>query len=718
MFKKSLFFLFLVLISTLKIIAQQDASWHSELPEVVVVTESQSNNDEPSGLILMKDDKTISVSFQDTIRWHSELPEINIQGNDKQRHITPTVSLLNKEYKRMPAAFQDPVRLLMRKSGFVIPNDGSNHISYRGLPPEAMQWQLEGVRIVNPNHLSNAGTLDDNITYNGGGALGFPASIMGAFEYDGLPTTISNSNSFGGTANISLSNHYGSYVDLGLLGFEGGIKFGNKKHEHFVTVRNSFVGLLSALGTDFGGEKINFSDVSFHSSLIKNNKESLSFFGNVGLSQNHKNAVDSFSLVTTIKDTKKINYDALYGVLGLKYTKETGFDNQFSIVLATSGREDKREESIIYQGFGDVDSQKSLKELIPVSLHAFHIWRKDGDDEGEFNNFTIGIRNSVQQLQFNNDDKYSIWNVYPYGEVDGQILTSSGKTMWGISSGIGFDLIRLRPNLSLKLSAEINKKHLFFYKSSLSFPGTFGYLELKKGMIATADVGYQWKRSNSSFKLTAYNSFYDNLVSYLFTLPSNQVQIEYSILNGNLRNNLDIYSMSRLLSSTLSNVWSRGIEAEAEKTWTIKGNKIQLFCNTTLGKMSVQSASSNTINLTRYSYPYALNSGLTFDKLWNNYSNKRLSFGLVFHSHSGELVESYDQNIFNDMRLNSFWRFDIRTSYYYLSKGGHTHRWSLDIQNVTNRLNEFGVFYDSFLNQPVVRTQLGLIPVLSYRYEL
>ncbi|MFT5569761.1 MAG: hypothetical protein ACI9RP_001811, partial [Cyclobacteriaceae bacterium] len=40
---------------------------------------------------------------------------------------------------------------------------------------------------------------------------------------------------------------------------------------------------------------------------------------------------------------------------------------------------------------------------------------------------------------------------------------------------------------------------------------------------------------------------------------------------------------------------------------------------------------------------------------------------------------------------------------------------SLDIQNMLNRENQSFPFYDEFLNEEAFSTQLGLVPILTYR---
>jgi hypothetical protein len=51
------------------------------------------------------------------------------------------------------------------------------------------------------------------------------------------------------------------------------------------------------------------------------------------------------------------------------------------------------------------------------------------------------------------------------------------------------------------------------------------------------------------------------------------------------------------------------------------------------------------------------------------------------------------------------------------NKTRHTNTLSLDIQNVSNRLNVFGQWYDSEKGKVVTAYQNGLIPVLNYKVE-
>ena len=67
--------------------------------------------------------------------------------------------------------------------GVVSDNDQANHLVIRGNSPNALSWRLEGVEIVNPNHLSNAGTFGDRATQNGGGVNILSAQMLGNSDF-------------------------------------------------------------------------------------------------------------------------------------------------------------------------------------------------------------------------------------------------------------------------------------------------------------------------------------------------------------------------------------------------------------------------------------------------------------------------------------------------------------------------------------------------------
>jgi hypothetical protein len=105
------------------------------------------------------------------------------------------LTMTQNQYKIMPASFQDPARILIKYPGFSTPNDGANGIVFRGLAPETNRWQLFGADIVNPNHLSNAGTANDLSTESAGGVNAFSGSVLGHYHFEANPSETSKGRS-------------------------------------------------------------------------------------------------------------------------------------------------------------------------------------------------------------------------------------------------------------------------------------------------------------------------------------------------------------------------------------------------------------------------------------------------------------------------------------------------------------------------------------------
>jgi hypothetical protein len=79
---------------------------------------------------------------------------------------------------------------------------------------------------------------------------------------------------------------------------------------------------------------------------------------------------------------------------------------------------------------------------------------------------------------------------------------------------------------------------------------------------------------------------------------------------------------------------------------------------------------------------------------------------------SGETV--YLENEAFSIQQPAYFKIDLRL-YYKINKPKYTGTIALDIQNLTNNENVAFSYYDAQKGALVVKNQLGLIPVLSYR---
>ncbi|MDA9774576.1 carboxypeptidase-like regulatory domain-containing protein, partial [Saprospiraceae bacterium] len=174
----------------------------------------------------------------------------------------PNVTLISKEFfSRIPGAFSDPSRLTIKFPGISGASDQSNEIIVRGLAPHLSSWAINGAPVVNPNHLSNTGTITDVASASGGGVNMISGSSIKSYEFFNNPVNEDYNNVAGGLSNTTLEIPKGLQASLGVLGTE--ISYGTDKKDfnYGINYRYSTLGILSLIGVPLGDEKINFQDI-------------------------------------------------------------------------------------------------------------------------------------------------------------------------------------------------------------------------------------------------------------------------------------------------------------------------------------------------------------------------------------------------------------------------------------------------------------------------
>ncbi|MGE8379407.1 MAG: carboxypeptidase regulatory-like domain-containing protein, partial [Sphingobacterium sp.] len=110
-----------------------------------------------------------------------------------QMAMTSGRSFSPEETNRYAGAFFDPARMAQSFPGVVAGGD-DNEIIVRGNSPKSLQWRLEGIEIVNPNHFGAEGAAGGGISmlntmvlgksdfYTGGLAAEYNNAISGVFD--------------------------------------------------------------------------------------------------------------------------------------------------------------------------------------------------------------------------------------------------------------------------------------------------------------------------------------------------------------------------------------------------------------------------------------------------------------------------------------------------------------------------------------------------------
>jgi Carboxypeptidase regulatory-like domain len=687
--------------------------------------------------VLVESGKEVVLEFR-LQQTESEIAEVLVKGertSTKVLNPVSTYTLTLEETLRFPATFYDPARLAMEFAGVTNVNDQANAISIRGNSPNNMNWQLEGVQIVNPNHLSNAGTFSDRSMQNSGGVNILSAQLLSTsyFLTDAFPSQYGNSLS--GVMDMRLregnNERYEFTAQAGLIGLdvaaEGPISK-NSDASFLVNYRYSTLGLLSAMGVDLGDEAITFQDISFNLSFPTQKAGKFTIFGMAGISENVFEAERDSSVWEFEKDRYDITFDSKMGAVGATHTLPIGSSSVLKTVIAYSALENNRIAKRLSDEFliENFETDNSEERNLAFSTTFNHKINKS-------NRFDAGL--DLNQLD------------YEIFAIDGlkQTLNGSGKGTL-LQPFFNYETKRsdiLTFNLGLRFQYfTFNKSQSIEPRSSLSFHlpknqnlslayGIHSKLQLPQ--LYFADIG--GGNPNESLGFTKAHHFvlaYEKTFKQTFKLRGEvyfQSLFDVPIIDDKKSSFSALNMLENFVTDTLVNNGTGenyGLEISLSKNFT--GNYFLL------------------VNGTFYESKYTGGDGIQRDTRYNGNYIFNLTGGKEFHWDKGKKnkvlgvnahliyrggfretpidIENsaaagktiYVEEEAFSIQQKDYFRIDLRI-YYKKNKPKYTSTLALDIQNLTNNENAAFSYYDAQKGELVVKNQLGLIPILSYRIE-
>ncbi|GAB4498578.1 MAG: carboxypeptidase regulatory-like domain-containing protein [Saprospiraceae bacterium] len=298
-----------------------------------------------------------------------DLPLLTIVNAANRRPIQPLseIPLTRDQTLRFPATFFDPARLAMAYPGVMNNDDQANGLCVRGNSPAFVRWRLEGVDVVNPNHLTNAGTFSDRPTAAAGGVLMFSAQLLDNSSLLTGSFPAGYGEALGGIMDMNLrrgnSRQHEFTAQAGLIGLDlaaEGPLFEKGKNSYLVNYRYSAVGLLGQMGISFGDEEIDFQDLSFKFNFQGKKGSEWSLFGLGGLSNNvFEHKTDSAS-AEEFKDFFDIDYQSKTGIIGLSNWLPLGKKGWLKTTLAASGQSNER--TSVSETYEQYDSRDDVRE--------------------------------------------------------------------------------------------------------------------------------------------------------------------------------------------------------------------------------------------------------------------------------------------------------------------------------------------------------------------
>lgn len=666
-----------------------------------------------------------------------DLPMLTIVNTATRRLPQPIseIPLTREQTLRFPATFFDPARLAMAYPGVMNNDDQANGLSIRGNSPAFVRWHLEGADIVNPNHLTNAGTFSDRPTAAAGGVLMFSAQLLDNSSLLTGSFPAGYGEALGGIMDMNLrrgnSRQHEFTAQAGLIGLDvaaEGPLFGQRSavngqrpSSYLVNYRYSTVGLLGQMGISFGDEEIDFQDLSFKLNFQGKNGGEWSLFGLGGLSNNvfrHKS--DSAS-IEAFKEFFDIDYQSKTGVIGLSNWLPLGKKGWIKTTIAASGQTNERTSvSAQYENYDsrdDIDESK-ISGSVTLSQRLSAQWR-----------VMAGVLLTRQYFRYE-----SVLYTQPQEIPDHQYLAtqpwanatwSSRNEKTSIQGGLHSLIFPYKDRVTLEPRLTITQQIAPNHRLALS-GGRYSAIaplwlldddfDLQRAWHA--GLRYTWNATPEwIFKGETFLQFQDE-VGVDAGPPST-----FSLLN---ENDYTVYSQKTLIYNGSGR--NRGLELSAEHYFT--GDWFALL-NTTFLKSEYQ-GSDQVWRSARWHTRYITN--LTVGKEWQR--DKRpgqvRTFGIngrftwtdgprtmpvdsVASAAAGYTV--FDEQYGYSVAQRDYVRLDLRVYWKRSFDNRRNSTFAMDFQNVTMRENIAYQYWDPYTQKVETKYQLGLIPNLSWRIE-
>jgi len=666
------------------------------------------------------------------------LGEIVVRAADVRRSSQTQISLHTltvEESFRFPATFNDPARLAHTFAGVTNTNDQANHTSVRGNSPNSLSWRLEGVEIVNPNHLSNAGTFADRPTQSGGGVNILSAQVLG------------NSNFYTGAFPVEYGNVLGGIMDMrfrngndekheftgqaGLIGFDFSAEGPLVKNEgisYLVNYRYSFVGLLAAMGVDFGGESIGYQDLSFNVKAPYGKNGVVKAFGMGGLSQNKLTAVRDPDQWEVEKDRKDIIFKNKMGALGASLSTSIGEKSSFNFTTVRSAYETTTRSDFI---FSNLESEQifpidtiAVRKLSIASTLLHKLNKRHG--------LKIGLSGTHHY--------YDLISLAPFvwanGEMGGWLQESFVQWEWTpripvkMQMGLHQSYFTLTKSRAFEPRANLswfpNSKDIFSaaygLHSELQSPRDYLTRDIQGGQFVVPNDDLDFSKAHHFVlaykrKITRHSTLSMELYyQSLFNIPARG---SYSVLN----------SFHNFRTEDLNNIGT-GTNYGVELSWQqFMTNDFYYLINASIFNSKYKD-SRGIERDTRQSNNFVVNATAGKEFSWQKDKKLRklgVNLRAVYagglkttpideYASAGNGFTIYERDELYSIQQKHYFKVDLRV-YYKNIKKKYTSTLSLDLQNVTNYKNEAYQYYDGYANEVLTQYQLGLIPNLAYRIE-
>ncbi|MCC9168418.1 TonB-dependent receptor [Pontibacter harenae] len=643
-----------------------------------------------------------------------------------------------EETGRYAASRNDPARMAANFAGVAANNDDRNDIIIRGNSPSGLLWRLEGINIPNPSHygsLSASGGPISLLNYNLLDKSDFMTAAFPA-EYG---------NALAGVFDLQLrSGNSERHEFLGQVGING-LEIGAEgplskktKASYLASYRYSTLGVYKEIGLNFGtgAATPEYQDFTFKIDLPTSKMGRFTFFGIGGKS--NVDLISSNEVSDVIYGNNFTNDYADYktGVAGISH--EFYFDPTFSYKLSLSA---SRQEEHLYR------DSLSIIDQTPIPAGKADYINNKYSGHLVFNK-KFSARNNISAGAILDLYDFNLLNrrLVPGQErdirnVDGQSLLTQIYAQWQhrfsnklrLNTGVNYQqfevsdsrAIQPRAGLQYDLSdrqtlgigyghhSQIQPLDIYFVQTvlpdgrvaqtnrSLDFTNSKHYV-----------VSYEYRiAANLRMKLETYYQKIDGAAVEMspssFSLLNAGVDFEPinkdSLVNNGEGKNYGLeLTLERFYSDGYYFLFTSSLYRSQYKgsngRWHSTAFDGGYIANLLGGKEFKVGKKNNTFNI---DVKFTASGG-----------NKYTPIDYTRSEQAGNEVLR-DDLAFSES-LQRYLRADLKLSYR-INARKSTHEFALDLQNITDRRNEFARIYNPRSNTVQTQYQIGFFPIPQYR---
>ncbi|MCS6928559.1 MAG: TonB-dependent receptor [Saprospiraceae bacterium] len=668
------------------------------------------------------------------------LPDVVVRGGKERQNLLPLgeIPLTRERVVRFPATFFDPARLAFAYAGIANADDQANGLLIRGNSPLHVRWRLEGVEIVNPNHLPNAGTVSDRPATTFGGVSLFSAQLLdnSTLLTGALPAGYGDA--FGGILDVywrgGNKEDHAFTAQVGLLGIdlaaEGPINR-QKTHSYLLNYRYSTVGLLEQMGISFGNEKIQFQDFCFKTTFSGKREGQWAILGAFGNSKNRFTPPGDSSAARQFKDLFNIDFYSNTNIFGITWNNSAASRTRIFFSIVNSFLDNLR----VAEARGLFDEQDTLREgRMGMSLRLSTPVRK----RGYFQSGLLAQRAELHTGAKRRDSllytgTLNTFTLQPWANM--QWLLPGERTRLQVGLHTLFWWARsyalqvcVEPRLTLTHYLYEYRHQITLYAglNSQTHPLWVYALHPRADISETSSSlegspiarGFQVSTRYTWAPNDEWRTWIELFYQYQQRMPSTGAI--------HLANVSEQQPLGRLVAGGLAR--NAGVELSVERFFV---RNWFLLANASLLQAHYRGL-DGVWRSSRWNIGHIVN--LTAGKEWtfDRWPRRLLAFGvsgrlnwmggqraapLDIAASAAAQATIYDFSQGFPFRLPDFVRLDLR-AYWRRHLGKRRNSWlAFELQNATLRNNIAYYYYDPLLRRIQVKNQLGLVPNISWRLE-